>query len=195
MLNNRAGTLRAWFAATADPSHLDSAIVGYRQALEAGAATAIERPAIATNLGGALLDRYELAGAIGDLRSALQFLEETAAGTEEQAPERLGRLVNLANALRRRHALSGDEGGRARAASSYRIACERGRDAVVEVGLRTALNWGAWAIDREAWREGAEAYMYAADASDRLLGQQLTRRDRRAGCSPPRRWPRRERTP
>jgi hypothetical protein len=170
MLANRAGTLRALYQLTQERATLNEAIRGYRRALGASSPDGIERPAILSNLGAALLD----AGGEDDLASAIHALRAAAGATPETAPDRPARLGNLANGLRRRHSLHGDQDDLAAAVAAYRDSSRHPSEA----GLRSALNWSAWAVAREAWSEVAEAADVGAATVMRLVQRQLLRRDK-----------------
>ena len=174
-MNNLGGTLRAWASATDDEQALGEAVRSYREAL--GGAQAAERGAVLTNLGAALLDSYYRTGGRGDLDEAIEVLAGSVAVTGPGSPERPARLNNLANGLRRRYERDGRAADAEEVTAAYRAGQRLGLQVATEAALRCGLNWGDWSLQRRAWAQAHEAYDAGRAAADRLLRQQLARRD------------------
>jgi hypothetical protein len=175
ILNNLGGTLRAWARQTEDQQVLGEAIQAYRAAL--GQVQAAGRGSVLTNLGSALLDRYDQTAEGRDLEEAVLALTESVRVTDSRSPELPARLNNLANGLRRRYERYGRASDADEAAAAYRQGQRRGLDVAPEVALRCGLNWGNWSVRRRIWPSAHDAYSQARVAADRLLGQHLARRD------------------
>lgn len=175
VLNNLGGTLRAWAGAADDQQALREAVRSYREAL--GGAQAAERGAVLTNLGAALLDSYDQTGKRRDLDDAIEALAQSVAVTGPVSPERPARLNNLANGLRRRYERDGRTADAEEVTAAYRAGQRLGLQVATEAALRCGLNWGGWSLRRRIWAQAHEAYDTARTAADRLLGQQLVRRD------------------
>jgi tetratricopeptide (TPR) repeat protein len=133
--------------------------------------TAPTRAGHCTNLGGALVKLYDLDGDAATLAEALTLCEEAVGLTPQTSALLPGLLVNLAQAQRR----SGDA---ERATASLRDACLRGAETDPRTVLIAAQDWGAWAGERQAWQEAAEAYRYGLDAVRRLIGAEASRADK-----------------
>jgi hypothetical protein len=185
ILSNLGGTLRAWARQPGhEPGHsqanhreaiLGEAVEAYREAL--GLARSAERGAVLTNLGCALLDRYDAARDGRDLDQAMTALTASVSATDPDSPDLPSRLNNLANGLRRRHERDGAATDAAQAEDAYRRGQRRGLQVATEVALRCGLNWGDWAAQRADWEQAREAYTGARVAADRLLRLHLARRD------------------
>ena len=175
VLNNLGGTLRTWAGAADDQQALREAVRAYRDAL--GGAQAAERGAVLTNLGAALLDSYDRTGERRDLDEAIEALAQSVAMTGPVSPERPARLNNLANGLRRRYERDGRAADAEEVTAAYRAGQRLGLQVATEAALRCGLNWGGWSLRQQTWAQAHEAYDAARTAADRLLRQQLARRD------------------
>ena len=129
------------------------------------------------NLGNGLRDRYAHTGRLENLEQAIAAFQQALAQTASDAPDRPGRLNNLGNGLRDRYGRTGRLEDLKQSASSYRQACEQGLAGTLEAALRSARNWGGWAVARTQWAEASTAYAYGLTAIDRLFAVQLVRRD------------------
>lgn len=178
-LNNLAGSLRAWAAATGELGTIDEAVRTYRESLNHAGSTE-ERCAVLTNLGSGLLDRYDITHGSHDLDEAINALGESVSRTDATSPELPARLNNLGNGRRRRFQRSGRPKHARTAMKTYARACELAEDVVNEAGLRSALSWGNLASRLGAWAQAAKAHDAARAAADRLLAQNVTRRDKEA---------------
>jgi tetratricopeptide (TPR) repeat protein len=191
IVNNLGGTLRAWARyedASDDAARqaesrqaLAAAIEAYRTALSE--VQAAGRGGVLTNLGAALLDRYERTGDSADLDAAIGALDEAVRVTHPDSPELPARLNNLANGLRCRYQRDGGAADAEAAAAAYRRGQRRGLEVATEAALRAGLNWGDWSADRRDWAQAHEAYGSARVAAERLLGQHVARRDVEAWLS------------
>jgi hypothetical protein len=78
---------------------LDAAIGFFHAAVAATPADHPDRPAVLSNLGGALRTRCERTGQLADLDEAITALRDAVDGTPADHPDRPGRLCNLGGAL------------------------------------------------------------------------------------------------
>ncbi|WP_328472314.1 hypothetical protein OHA21_09530 [Actinoplanes sp. NBC_00393] len=183
VLNNLGGSLRAWAAATELITPLDEAISAYREALSLAEAKD-DRSAIRGNLGIGLLDRYDRTSADADLDAAIDELTAAVAETDPRSPDLPARLANLGNGLRRRFDRHRRPDDADQTAAAYRRAGRLTGSA--EAALRAELNWGRWANQHRDWTQAREAFAAARTAADRLLAQQVMRRDKESSG---RSWP------
>ena len=84
-------------------------------------------------------------------------------------------LNNLGNGLSDRYARTGALADLEEARERYRAACKRGLEVSPEEALRSARNWGNWALQRRDWQEATEAYAYGRQAIDLLFATQTSR--------------------
>src|SRR5205814_1954758 len=103
--------------------------------------------------------------------------QQAVAQTAPNASDRPAYLNNLGSGLRDRYRHTERLEDFEQAANSYRQACEQGLTVALEVALRTARNWGEWAVARADWAEASVAYHYGLTAIDRLFAVQLVRGD------------------
>jgi tetratricopeptide (TPR) repeat protein len=181
VLNNLGGTLRAWARAADDQQALVEAVRAYQEAL--GCVKVSERGGVLTNLGSALLDRYDRTSERRDLDEAIQALAGSVSVTEPSSPELPARLNNLANGLRRRYERDSRAADAEEATAAYRRGQGLGLEVATEAAMRCGLNWGDWSVRRRVWAQAHEAYDMAQTAADRLLRQHLIRRDIEAWLS------------
>jgi tetratricopeptide (TPR) repeat protein len=181
VLNNLGGTLRVWAGAADDRQALGEAVQAYREAFSCVEAS--ERAGVLTNLGSALLDRYDRTGERGELDEAIEALTGSVSTTEPTSPELPARLNNLANGLRRRYARDNRAADAEEATAAYRRGQRLGLEVATEAAMRCGLNWGDWSVRRRVWAQAHEAYDMARTAADRLLRQHLVRRDIEAWLS------------
>jgi CHAT domain-containing protein/tetratricopeptide (TPR) repeat protein len=120
------------------------------------------------NLGTALAARASSARRRPDDRKrAIDLLEQALAGADAD-PSLLDADVPLADSYAAEFAQTGDASARDRASALYRSAVARLQDRSVDLALATASRWGAWAADRGAWPEAAEAFEQALPAAASL---------------------------
>jgi hypothetical protein len=141
---------------------------------------AVERPVRLNNLGISLIERAEANDDPADIDHAIEGLQEAVARTESSAPQRPTWLKNLGNALAARWRRSGRQDDLQRGIEAYRLCCQLGKSASLGEALRAARNWGAWATERRAWPEAAEAYSYGLDVADGLFKAQEARSHKEA---------------
>jgi hypothetical protein len=132
-------------------------------------------PASLTNLGGGLSDRYTRTGALADLKGAISAYQQAVDLTPQGSPELPRHLNNLGAGLSYRYIRTGALPDLEAAVSAYQQACVQGLDVSLEDALRGSRNWGAWALERAAWEEAAQAYGFGMKAIEPLLRIQLLR--------------------
>jgi len=92
---------------TADPTLLSAAIQLLERILTVTPASDPDRAAMLSNLGAALLTRFERGGVLADLDAAIEVGREAVAATPAGHPGRAGHLSNLGIALRTRFERNG----------------------------------------------------------------------------------------
>jgi tetratricopeptide (TPR) repeat protein len=164
---NYANALRARFHARRDAGDLSRAIDQMRDVLTATPPSSEDLSIHRQNLANALLDRFDVEHQRGDLDEALPQLRTAVRGTAPVVDRGIC-LSSLALALVRLHGLDGGDAVLAEARASMREAIALARHARVAVALGTAVHWGKWAFEREAWAEAMEAFATAL-----AIGQEL----------------------
>lgn len=105
------------------------------------------RPARLTNLGAALVARYEQHGSPIDLEAAIEVHEQAVALSAHHDPNRVTMLSNAGMALHLRHELRGSKNDLERAAAVLKIAYEQADDTHPE-RVAVMVNWSAILIER-----------------------------------------------
>jgi CHAT domain-containing protein/tetratricopeptide (TPR) repeat protein len=173
--DNLASDLHDRYLRLGEPDDLDRAVELQEAAVAATSPEAVERPVRLNNLSISLIERAEASGDPADIDRAVEVLQEAVARTESSAPQRPTWLNNLGNALAARYRRTGQQVDLQRGIEAYRLCCQLGKTASLGEALRAARNWGAWATERRAWPEAAEAYGYGLDVADRLFKAQEAR--------------------
>jgi CHAT domain-containing protein/tetratricopeptide (TPR) repeat protein len=135
------------------------------------------RAVFASNLAVVLDARYDQSHQLSDLEKAIGILRRIIQEAPD-SPHLPGMHQNLGNALRSRSTHVGSDADLLAARDAYRSACQRGLEVSPEAALHSARSWGAWAADRQAWEEAAEAYRYGLAATERMYSSQLLHRNR-----------------
>ncbi|MFI5590019.1 CHAT domain-containing protein [Amycolatopsis sp. NPDC051758] len=121
-LSNHADTLRTRFERTGtaeDTTDLDAAVEVGHEAVAAHPAGAPDRAPACSNLGNALLIRYQLRELEADLKSAVENLRKSVAATADGHPARATRLSNLGKALWIQHQRTGTRADLELAVATY----------------------------------------------------------------------------
>jgi CHAT domain-containing protein len=160
---------------TGELADLDRAVDLRERAVAATPQASPDLARYLTSMGSGLHDRYARTRALADLNRAIECAEGALSLTSPDSPIAAAILNNLGNALGDRYERVGEMADLHRGIRAYRVACELGGNRVLEATLAAARNWGAWALDRSAWQEGAEAYRFGIEAIDSLLRVQLGR--------------------
>jgi hypothetical protein len=179
-LNNLGNGLRDRYARSGSLDDLEEAISIARQAMERTDPDSPERPSYLNNLGTGLSARYARSGSLDDLEQAIRVYRQAVERTDPDSPDLPALLNNLGTGLRDRYARTGSLDDLEQAIRAYAGACQDGLEAALEESLRSARNWGNWALERRAWAEAVRAYGYGMEAIERLYRAQLTRRAKEA---------------
>ncbi len=174
-LNNLGSGLRDRYARTGQREDLEAAIDAWQRALHLTPLDSPPPSPILTNLGTGLRDRYALTGSLEDLEAAIDATQRAVDRTPADSPNVPGKLSNLANSLRDRHTRTGQMKDLEAAQDAYARACARGVEVSLQETLRGARNWSNWGLERRAWEEVVDAYVYGRQAIDLLFATQLSR--------------------
>ncbi len=174
-LNNLGAGLSDWFIRTGRVEDLEEAIQSYHRAVELTSENSPDLPEYLNNLGTGLSDQYAHGGQAEDLEKAIQAYRRAVELTPEDSPDLASRLNNLGTGLSDQYAHTNRVKDLEEAIAAYRRACELGLARTPEEALRSAHNWGGWALERAAWEEAAEAYGYGVQAIESLLDEQIDR--------------------
>jgi len=154
---------------------MTGAVDAFRRSVELSVRTDPLYPARLNNLANGLGACYTVTGDARALEESICRYKEAICLAPETAPQLVSRLYNLANALRQRWQTSSKHQDLLDAAEFYQRACVTGIERDPRWAFFAARNWGAWAADRQSWREASKAYAYGIAALDRLVGVQLSR--------------------
>jgi CHAT domain-containing protein/tetratricopeptide (TPR) repeat protein len=174
-LNNLGNALYDRFARSGRAVDLDEAIGVCRQAVLATPPDAAALPARLNNLGNCLHSRFSRVGEAADLEEAIRCYQQAVATTPPGAPDLPSRLANLGRGLRNLFARTGLVTDLDEAIQLCRRACVVASLGAPQVALKTAHEWGNWALARSQWGEAAEAYGYGLATGRQLLARQLDR--------------------
>jgi hypothetical protein len=174
-LANLAKGLHRRYGNSGDIADLDQAIGCIEQAIGLVPDTASIRVGLLSSLGVALHDRYGRTSDPSDLNAAIHRKQQAVDLTAKKSPDSPMYLGNLGYALRDRYTRTGNVRDPRAASKTFRQACRRGLDVRPEQVLKIGNSWGAWALERAAWKEAAEAFGFGLEATERLLRPQLLR--------------------
>lgn len=174
-LNNLGNALQAHYDVFGHREDLDEGIECRQQAIQSSRAGSHDVSLFHNNLGTGLRRRYELTRHCPDLERALVCYRQALEGVSVSAPNRAMYQNNLGYALVYRYNLTQAPDDLEAARSAFQQACVLGLNVAPEEALRSARNWGNWALEREAWMEAAGAFRFGYQAIDRLLGAQFLR--------------------
>src|SRR5947209_2909504 len=154
-----------------DRDELDEAVEQLEAAVQAPSASDREVGDRLTNLGNALLLRYDLDKSIPDLQGAIDACNRAIEVTGSESMRSVGAHFGLAQCLSR--GTDRDDW----ATDEYRLACRLAGPLDPTLRLNVAREWASWSEWREAWNEAAEAYDHALGALQDLYDRQLVRAD------------------
>jgi hypothetical protein len=170
-------TLHELYQRTGGGDDLDAAIDRWDEALDLLPPEAPKRHICRNSLALGLLDRFRLRADPADVDRSIDTLRAVIAAIPEASPSQPGFRNNLANALQERYELAGEATDLEAA-----VAVLRGAVSLPQCGsaaaLRITRSWAAWATERQAWPEAAEAVGVGLRASRELFATQLTRPDK-----------------
>ena len=142
-------------------------------AFEATPADAPDRPGRLSNLGDGQARALRAKSCAGRPRGGDRQLPRGAGRNCGGRRRPTGVSQEFGRVLLARYALTGASTDRDAAIDAFRKASELGLAIAPAITLGTAQAWGAWAGEREAWAEAAEAYGDGLAAIDRLYRTQL----------------------
>ena len=173
--NSLGRGFRARYVSTGRLEDLDQALRSWQQAVDLVDGESPDLAIFLNNLGIGWRLRHESTGTSEDLDKAIGFYRQAVNACLAAAPGRPKYLNNLGFALRWRYDRIGNQGDLDEAHFAFDGACQRGLEVAPEEALRSARNWGDWAIERKAWAEAVKAYGYGQQAIDRLFQVQVSR--------------------
>jgi hypothetical protein len=127
------------------------------------------------NAGNSMMALYGETGDPRDLPRAVRHYELAVARAGPTAQERASREYNLGNARRALWERSHADADAAAATEAYRAACRSGLVRDLQWALGAAQTCAAWAAERAAWSDAADAAAWGIDAIDQLFRRQLAR--------------------
>jgi CHAT domain-containing protein len=176
LLHGLALILRDRYFLTGRPSDLHAAVAHLEEALAALQDCGTDWPSCASQLAAVLAERYQALGqASSDLDRAVHLAELALDRAAPGVTERAGYENTLAGIFRLRFLRSGDPDDLQRSIGAARSSCTLAGDLMPDVAVVASRDWGAWALQRAAWDEAAEAYGYGLTAIRRLVRDQLLR--------------------
>ncbi len=174
-MNSAGGVLLRRYWSAGRLADLTRALELWQSAVQRTPPDSPDLPMYLNNLGNGLSDRYARTGSLADLEEAIRVYQSAVQRTPPDSPDLPSRLNNLGNGLSARYARTGSLADLEEARERHRVACRRGLEVTPEEALRSARNWGNWALERREWAEATEAYGYGRRAINGLFTTQTSR--------------------
>ena len=166
----------------AEDSDIGDAIALLESALSLTPGEAAMRPQFLGALGDARLSRYRRAGDPADLDTAVELLDQAWRSSSETGQG--GLADRLARAYRLRWADRHEDDDLHRSVEMYERAIRPGQGQGPGQIAEAALEWGRWALDRQAWRESALAYRRCLESIIVLLAGNAARHHKETWLEP-----------
>jgi len=177
--NLALGLMERWRSPDGSPDDRDAATRAWEKAVTLTEADSELNKHLIASLAAHRAARAEdtaMGGHAYDITQAVDTLASVVEATPRGTPEWTGRIGNLAYAFRIRAQQSEAKTDIDQAVDAYRLACSSGLETAPGDALQLSRTWTAWAIERQEWREAAEASRYGLDAVRYLFRAQLGRR-------------------
>jgi CHAT domain-containing protein len=183
-LTHYAGALVRKFQNGRNPDDLQLAIEAAEEAYELALHSPLESVATTVDvLSLALLEKYQVTKDLNDLRRAITLLETGIGSLPETSSRRILLGGKLADALATQWSKEHDQTALERAIKLYRFAALEGLQTSAAGAVKFAMDWAAWAFQRESWPEADEAYGIAQASIERVVRLQLLRSEKEAWLS------------
>jgi CHAT domain-containing protein/tetratricopeptide (TPR) repeat protein len=173
--NNLSVALMARYDRYHELKDLEAAIAARERAVQVTAPDSEAQPRHLDNLASALVARFRVTGDELDLSRAVELATDAAGRSDTSSVDSPRYFQTLASALRERWRLTPSTDDELRAVEAYRTSVQGTGAPNLAVQLASARAWGAFAVERSAWTDAAEAYDHALLAATSALGQQFTR--------------------
>jgi len=174
-MNNAGGVFLRRYWSRGRLADLNRALDLWQTAVQRTPPDSPDLPGYLNNLGNGLRARYARTGQLADLAEAIRVYEQAVQRTPPDSPDLPGYLNNLGAGLSDRYARTGQLADLAEAQNLYRRACTLGLTVASAEALRSARNWGNWALARKEWEEATTAYEFGRRAMDQLFQGQIDR--------------------
>jgi CHAT domain-containing protein len=166
----------------AEDNDIGNAIDLLESALSLTPGEAAMRPQYMGALGDARLSRYRQTGDPADLDTAIELLDQ--AWRSSSLTGQGGLADRLARAYRLRWTYRHDDDDLHRSAEMYERASRPGQGQGPGQIAEAALEWGRWALDRQAWQESALAYRRCLESIIVLLAGNVARHHKETWLEP-----------
>ncbi len=166
----------------AEDNDIGNAIELLESALSLIPGEAAMRPQYLGALGDARLSGYRRTGDPADLDTAIELLSQ--AGRSSSVTGQGGLADRLARACRLRWSYRHDDEDLHRSVEMYERASRPGQGQGPGHIAEAALEWGRWALDRQAWQESALAYRRCLESIIVLLAGNVARHHKEAWLEP-----------
>jgi CHAT domain-containing protein len=166
----------------AEDSDIGNAIDLLESALSLTPGEAAMRPQYLGALGDARLSRYRRAGDPADLDAAVELLDQ--AWRSSSVIGQGGLADRLARAYRLRWTCGQEDDDLRRSVEMYERASRPGQGQGPGQIAEAALEWGRWALDRQAWQESALAYRRCLKTIIVLLAGNVARHHKETWLEP-----------
>jgi len=178
--NNLGNYLHANYKGNHNGKKLNDAIRQQKKALHLSTPGTADWLLYLSNLLVTLYSRYEITQDLHELDFLINSWKTVILFTHVDSPNRAAKMNTMGSLWWEKYKRTKDVNALNEGVSALVEACEKGLEKAPEEALKSAKNWGNWAMERQAWNEGVQAFGYASEAITQLIERQLIRKYKEA---------------
>ena len=178
--NNLGNYLHASYKGDLNRKKLKDAIRQQKKALHLSTPGTADWLLYLSNLLVTLYSRYEITQDLQELDFLINSWKTVVLFTHVDSPNRAAKMNTMGSLWWEKYKRTKDVNALNEGVSVLIEACQKGLEKAPEEALKSAKNWGNWAMERQAWNEGVQAFEYASEAITQLIERQLIRKYKEA---------------
>ena len=178
--NNLGNYLHASYKKDHNVKKLNNAIRQQKKALHLSTVGTADWLLYLSNVLVTLYSRYEITQDLHELDLLINSWKTVVLHTNVDSPNRAAKMNTMGSLWWEKYKRTNDVEALNEGISALIEACQKGLEKAPEEALKSAKNWGSWAMERQAWNEGVQAFEYASEAITQLIERQLIRQHKEA---------------